>query len=356
MTPGFFVARRLTAPAKKRAYPLRVLESTRDTVTLPATEGTTSPGQWGLFYDGHGHVTISGTPTVDAKAVTWRVVRGTPPPAGTRVAWSGINRPTPGAAGLRAHDHRFATPAGSAPAWFIGAKPGEERPVWAVHVYGLGSTRAGVLRSVFIASRMGLPSVLPTYRNSYEGPKFGDGRPHLGQSEVHDIAAVLDELSVTGRERFILFGWSMGAQIVLALAADPKYADRIDRLVLESPVLDWRSTLEHNVQRVRLPRVVGREAAVWLEQPPLHRVTCLSKALDLDAMDWVARADEVPQPVLLLHSEKDRFAPFSASEAFAGRAGDVTLVNTGGGHTSGWNVNPSLWSSRTSDFLVRDQF
>ena len=352
MTPGFFVARRLTAPTKKRSYPLQVLASTKDTVTLRATAATTVPGQWGLFYDGHGHITIAGEPVIDGKTVTWHVQRGTPPPAGTRVAWSGIIRPTPGAAGFLAHDHHIATPAGPAPAWFIGARPGEEHPVWAVHIYGLGSTRAGVIRSVCVTSQLGIPSVLPTYRNSFEGLRYGDGLTHLGSDEADDIAAVLDELNVTGRERFVLVGWSMGAQIALSLATDGRWASRIDRIVLESPVLDWRRTLVHNMHRVRLPSIVGREAAGWLGHRLLHRATGLDDALDLDAMDWVARASEVRQPVLILHGAKDRFTPLNMSNEFVGHAVRAELVETGSGHTTGWNIDPGLWAGRMSNFLV----
>lgn len=356
MTPGFFVARHLTAPVKKRRYPLQIIASTRDTVTLPASPRTTNPGQWGLYYHGHGHLTISGTPVIDGKGVTWKVLRGTPPPAGTRVAWTGIIRPTPGAAGFLAHDHHFNTPAGLAPAWFIGARPGEEHPVWAVHIYGRGSTRAGVIRGVSVTAHYGLPSVLPTYRNTFEGPRHGDGLNHLGADEAADIEAVLEELSVTGRERFILFGWSMGAQIALALAADSLWGPRIDRVVLESPVLDWRRTLDHNLRRARLPRFVGRESAMWLQHRVLHRAACLDGPLDLDAMDWIARADEIPQPVLILHGSEDRFTPLDASNDFARHAVDAEVVEMQSGHTTGWNVNPWLWSDRTSKFLVNGGF
>ena len=59
MTPGFLVARRLTAPATGRSYPLTVLASSRRTVTLAATAQTTAPGEWALFTE-HGHVRLTG--------------------------------------------------------------------------------------------------------------------------------------------------------------------------------------------------------------------------------------------------------------------------------------------------------
>ena len=356
MTAGFFVARSIIAPPKEREYPLRILSSSKDTITVPVSAGTTVPGQWGLFYDGHGHVTISGAPEIDEKGATWQVVRGTPPPAGTRVAWSGIVLPTPGSAGFLARDYRVKTPAGSAPAWFIGANPGTEHPVWAVHIYGHGSTRAGVIRGVGVTARAGLPAVLPTYRNSHEGPHYKCGRSQLGAREVDDIAALLEELNVTGRERFVLFGWSMGAQIALSLAADSRWGSRIDRLVLESPVLDWRRTLAFNVERYRLPGVVNLEARLWLEHPVLARLMGLERPLDFDAMDWISRAADITQPVLILHGAGDNSTPFSASMEFSRHAADAKVVETGGRHKTGWNVDPGLWCRSASDFLVDGGF
>lgn len=351
MTPGFFVARHLTAPTKKRDYPLRILASTKNTVTLPASAGTTAPGQWGLFYDGHGHMTISGTPVVEEKAATWRVIRGTPPPAGTRVAWSGIVRPTPGAAGYVAHDHYFATPAGAAPSWFIGAIPGSSSPVWAVHIYGRGSTRAGVLRGVDATAIAELPSVLPTYRNSFEGVHFNRGRVGFGVGEAEDVAAVLEGLSITGEEKFILIGWSMGAQIALSLAVDARWRSRIAGLVLESPVIDWRRTLAHNGSRLRIPTIVELETRLWLEDPQLSQIIGLDRPVDFDSMDFISRAEEVTQPVLILHGDADNSTPIAASREFARIAQDATLVETNSRHTSGWNVNPGLWSSSVADFV-----
>lgn len=352
MTPGFFAARRLTAPAKERDFNLTILESTSDSIALKATPKTTMPGQWGLFYWSGGHVTISGVPVIHGKTVTWPVVRGTPPPKGTAVSWSGIVRPTPGSAGLVARDSHFRTPAGDIPAWFIGAQPGDRRPVWAVHLHGLGSTRAGALRGVWSMNAAGAPSVVPTYRNTREGPKTGHGRSHLGQTETEDIEAVLEKLSVTGEERFILFGWSMGAQIALRLATDARWGSRVDRLVLDSPVLCWRRTMELNVREAGFPAIVGRGAGLWLSKGRPSRLVGLDEPLDLDAMDWVARAAEVTQPTLVLHSTQDRFVPHSASVAFTQAAARAELVSTAGGHTTGWNADPLTWHNAVSTFLV----
>lgn len=168
----------LTAPARpERRYGVRVLASTRRSVTIAATVSTAIPGTLGMFVRGGGHITVHGSPRVDGDQVTWTVTQGTPPPAGAHVAWTGIVASTPQAAGLKHQDQLFPAPSGMLPTWVIGDMGAG---VYAIHIHGLGSSRAGMLRGVAAASKAGLSSVVPAYRNTLEGPTVGRGRSNLG--------------------------------------------------------------------------------------------------------------------------------------------------------------------------------
>lgn len=353
MTPGFAIARRLTAPPGARAYPLRILAASGRTVTLQATGDTVQPGEWGLLLATGGHLRLAGEPRLGDGTATWRVAgEAELPAAGDRASWTGIVAPNPSAAGLRAADHLFDTAAGTVPAWLIDETPGGRPDVWAVHIHGMGSSRAGALRGVAAAHAAGVPSIVPTYRNTVEGPRVGAGRSHLGLVETDDIGDVLERASVSGDERFILFGWSMGAQMALQLAASDRWADRIDRLVLDSPVLDWRAVIAANLRHSRVPARVGRWAEPWLQDVRRARLVGLDRGLDLDAMDWVRRADAVRQPVLIHHGAADWSAPAAVSEAFVAAAPDARLIANAGGHTTGWNTAPAAWHEATAAFLA----
>lgn len=352
MTPGFAIARRLTAPPAARTYPLQILEADGRALTLPATGDTVQPGEWGLFLASGGHVSLTGVPRVGGGTATWRVAgEAEPLRAGERASWTGIVAPNPSAAGLPAADHLFDTAAGTVPAWLIDETPGGRPDLWAVHIHGMGSSRAGTLRGVAAAHAAGVPSIVPTYRNTVEGPRVGLGRSHLGLLEAEDIGDVLERASVTGDERFILFGWSMGAQIALRLATSDRWADRIDRLVLDSPVLDWRAVIAANLRHNRVPARAARWAEPWLQRERRSRLVGLSRSLDLDAMDWVHRADAVRQPVLIHHGSADWSAPATVSKAFAAAAADASLIPNDGGHTTGWNTAPAAWHAATTAFL-----
>lgn len=352
MSLGYAIARRLTAPARARRHPLTVMPSAPGFITVPATEATTRAGEWGVFLEGGDHLRVSGDPERNGRTVTWRVDgRRRPLPKGTRAAWSGIVAVDPASAGGTHVDHTVPTRAGNVPTWYFGAAPGAEHPRWAVHIFGLGSTRAGVLRSVDIASGEGMPSVVPAYRNTLEGPTVGSGRHHLGATEVDDVADVLDALSMTGEERFVLFGWSMGAQIAMQLAASVAWGSRIDSLVLDSPVLDWSSVLAANVARANLPPGLARLAIPWIEGRRRAQAVGLSSPVDLDRLNWVRHAGRITQPVLIHHGTGDDSVPLADSEIFAQRAPRARLIPSAGGHTTGWNLGPAHYIASTARFL-----
>lgn len=352
MSLGFTIARRLTAPARPRRHPLTVMPSAPGHITVPATESTTRAGEWGVFLDNGEHLRVSGVPRRNGQTVTWRIDgHGSPLSGGMRAAWSGIVAVDPASEGRTHVDHAVPTRGGNVPTWYFGSAPGAEHPRWAVHIFGLGSTRAGALRSVDIASDEGIPSVVPAYRNTLEGPTVGGGRHHLGATEVDDVADVLEALSVTGEERFVLFGWSMGAQIALQLADSATWGSRIDRLVLDSPVLDWRSVLEANVARANLPPRLARLAIPWLEGRRRAQAVGLSSPVDLDRLNWVRHAELITQPVLIHHGSRDDSVPLTDSRTFVERAPRARLVSSDGGHTTGWNTGPAAYITSTARFL-----
>ena len=150
-----------------------------------------------------------------------------------------------------------------------------------IHIHGLGSTRAGTLRGVQVTSEAGLTSLVVMYRNDGEGPSVGTGRSELGAVEVDDVLAAVRFACENGARSVILFGWSMGAAIALRLAAEPKLRGIVAGLVLESPVLDWVSTIKVNCARSGLPAWTGALAMPWLMFRPPARVTGLANPVGL---------------------------------------------------------------------------
>lgn len=354
---GLVLARALTAPPTPRRFPLKVLSGAHQSgkhpsVILERTTQTAQAGTWGLFLDDGRHLRLTGTPTRGSVQSIWPLDDGVEPPQpGSHAAWSGIADRTPGDLGLVCSDELILTPGGVMPAWRI--RPGGGRgdgDVWAVHIHGMGSTRAGVLRGAAVTARAGVPGLAVTYRNTTEGPRFGNGRSSLGAVEADDVAAQLQYLETLGAKRFVLFGWSMGAQIALRLAADPRWRAKVSGLVLDSPVLDWEAVIAANLRHRRVPHRVAGSARRWLRSPALSKLVGVDRPVDLDELDWLRRAGEVSQPVLVLHGTKDWSAPIESSRAFAA-TGAATLMEFEAGHTLNWNVDAQRWERGVRSFV-----
>jgi fermentation-respiration switch protein FrsA (DUF1100 family) len=78
-------------------------------------------------------------------------------------------------------------------------------------------------------------------------------------------------------------------------------------------------------------------------------------ALDLGRMDWVARADEITVPVLIIHSEDDEFVPVGPSRLLAQARPDLVTMTPvrGARHTAEWNLDPQGWDAAVARFLLR---
>lgn len=353
---GWTIARKLTAPVGPRRINLTLrgveVNGDRQLLLLDRTCDTEAPGTYNLWFERGGWAQL-GNEVEDrgqnqvARALVG-VSPGLTPRAGDRVSWSGIYYATPADAGLDASDIVISTAVGPAPAWRING----DTSIWAIHVHGLGSPRAGTLRGVQVATELGFTSLVVSYRNDGEGPTEGSGRSTLGAAETEDVEAAISYAVRRGAERIVLFGWSMGAAIALQIAHRSDYAPLVAGLVLDSPVLNWVDVIKANCKRAGLPRSAGLLAVPWLTLAPFARLIGLPCQIPLRDSDWVARANELSVPTLILHGANDDSVPIDTSFALAKRRPDlVRLESFDAGHTLAWNSDTDRWRATVSAWL-----
>lgn len=237
---GWTIARRLTAPVGPRNFDLTIrdveVDGDRRLLVLDRTRETAARGVYNLWFDTGEWVRVSdevldrGSDQI-ARVVT-DAMHGFLPCVGDRFSWSGIYFANPADAGLSATDVSIYTVAGVAPAWLIEGE--EDCSTWAIHIHGLWSTRAGTLRGAQVAAEMGHTSLVISYRNDGEGPRFGTGRSMLGFTEAEDAVAAVDYAIQNGAQRIVLFGWSMGAAIAVRVASRARERGVIVGLILDS--------------------------------------------------------------------------------------------------------------------------
>lgn len=339
-----WAARQATSPTYRRRYDIVPLAISQNEIELPATRHTLAPGQFGLQLSAGGPPAVIG-PVISTREgkVLRRLLHR---PAGlsleSRGRWSGIISVDPSSVAADVVETFVETALGPAPAWLIDRATDR----WAIHVHGQGSARAQTLRGVESASRMGLSSLVISYRNDGEGPRSGDARSHLGESEWRDVEAALRFVAERGGTECVVFGWSLGATMALNTVQRSSLAEMIKGIIMVSPVLVWEDVLRANARHQRCPQVVGSLIAQLLAVSAFSRLAGLEGPLEVRGADRARFQGALSMPVLILHNRNDWSVPFETSARFAQTHKDRTeLVEFDcSGHTQEWNSDPVWWN------------
>lgn len=322
-------------------------------VVLARNVESVAPGRYGLWQNGfQTHARIGEV----LEATDDRVTRelhgidfGTLEPG--RVRFNGYYFCGPPATSLPValDEVELSSPVGRLPTW-VDRVDGSDR--WAVLVHGRGAQRGETLRVVPVLHELGVSSVIPSYRNDFGAPASDDGRYHLGLTEWADIEAAVLYAAEHGAREVLLFGWSMGAALVLQLLDRSWLSDLVSRVVLDSPVVSWGPVLDFHASAHRLPRLVSRMGAQLLRSPLRRVVAGLADPVDIRRTDWVRRADELSVPMLLIHSAVDEFVPYAPSEELAAARPDLVRLETWpvARHCRAWNVDPVRWERHVAEF------
>jgi alpha-beta hydrolase superfamily lysophospholipase len=324
------------------------------TITLATSPDAKVPGNYSFWFSlDAGHLRLGEIVSEDDTTVTRRIdrvsfgeLRGAK--HGRISGWYYLG---PEELGFPVESVAIATDRGEAPAWIIRAPRGTKR--WAIHVHGRGTQRQETLRAVPTFREHGYTSLLVSYRNDGDAPDSEDGRYGLGSTEWRDVDAALRFALEKGASEVVLVGWSMGGAIVLQTVTRSSRASAVKGIMLESPVVDWVPTLEYQGEMLRVPGVVTRGAMRVLDASWGGRFTGQSAPVGLASLDFVARADELTRPMLVLHSDDDGFVPPTASRELAERRPDiVTFVPfTVARHTKLWNYDADTWTAAIADWL-----
>ena len=352
-------ARAVVTPRRHRPDDVEVLQVGPRRVVLQATPDSVVPGRYGIWTDGgRGHLRV-GDVVGSAPGRVTRELLGVD---------AGTARPGPGrwnqyyyagspttALGLPHVDLLVPSEVGDLPCWSVPVDDAGPGGTWAVLVHGRGATREEALRALPVLHGLGLPTLVPSYRNDADGPSSPARRYGLGDTEWYDVEAVARYALDQGARRLVVVGWSMGGAILLQFVARSPLAERVTALVLDGPVVDWYDVLDHQARKLGIPVRWGRYGLRLLAHPIGRRLVGLDGPLDLRRMDWVARAQELVLPVLLLHSDGDDYVPSGPSERLAQARPDLVefVRSSVARHTKEWNVDPDRWDAAVREFLRR---
>ncbi|MDX2677516.1 alpha/beta hydrolase [Streptomyces soliscabiei] len=328
---------------------LTVHRTAADQITLTRDLAALRPGTHGLSGNGSHAVVGAVLPTAAHSADTVvrrleRVTHGTLNPGDAVWLTPNLYVGDPGSAlGLDHADIDVPGELGSLPAWFV---PGARR-TWVIAVHGLGTTREHALNVMGFLHRRRFPVLALAYRGDLGAPRSPDGLNHLGATEWRDLDAAMRYAVRYGAERVVLLGWSTGATMALRAAADSGLRDLVSGLVLDSPVLDWRTTLRALAAARHTPGPLLPLAVRAAE----GRTGPHGGPGDGDAAADPAR---LTVPTLILHGPDDTVAPWGASRRLAARRPDLVALHTvpQAPHGAMWNVDPAAYEEALRRFLT----
>jgi pimeloyl-ACP methyl ester carboxylesterase len=320
-------------------------------IELRRSEAASRPGYYGLIWQG-GHAVVGPVESEGPETVSRRLtrVRGYLVPGIDTGLETTVFAGNPSEAlGLPFRTVGVPDPLGPMPAWVI---PGAGRGAiaapgtWAIVVHGHNDSRQAGLRLAPSLRRAGITALLISYRNDLGAPDSPDGLYHLGETEWLDLDAAAHYALRHGARRLVLAGYSMGGALITQFMQRSPLAAHVSAIVLDAPVLDWKSVIAFNSEQMGLPGVLGLpvEWAISARIDP-----------DWDGLDALEHPEDLNVPVLLFHGTEDATVPIADSDELADELGKrATYYRVPkADHTQEWNVNPRLYERRLRRFLLQ---
>ncbi|MFF0412431.1 alpha/beta hydrolase family protein [Kitasatospora sp. NPDC004745] len=333
------------AAAVEGSGPVLVQSLAAGRITFTRRPASLRPGRWAVEWDDHGHAVVEDVLHSDEQGVTRKLLRadrGTLTP-GTEVRFTPrvhLGDPT-AALGLPYRETAADGELGALPVWFLDGKRG----TWVILVHGPGGDRQQTLPVLPVLDRLSLPALAVTYRGDEGAPASPDGLSHFGETEWRDVESAMRLALDNGAGRVILYGWSVGATMVLQAAARSSWAHAISGIVLDSPVLDLPATARRRAARAGYTGPAAELGALAAEG---------RTGVDLADFTRIAEGADLRVPTLLMHSPDDQLAPFRSAERLAGLRQDVVSLQTfpGADHAALWNSAPTHYTELLRRWLT----
>lgn len=351
-----YFARTVLTPPRTRPEDVRILRSDTRTITFAPSIDVLTPGRYSLWFaHDTGHARVGEILEYSATEVTRELLKvdSGDLTSAERGRFSGWFYLSPRDLGVPTEDVEVETELGQAPAWLVPAAKPTDR--WVIGVHGRAVRREEAIRAIPVFRNAGYTSLLISYRNDGDAPRTVDNRYALGDTEWRDVESAMEYAVAHGARSIVLMGWSMGGATVLQALTRSPLEYLVKGVVLESPVVDWVTALDFQGAINRLPVPLRRAVLGIISAPWSGRVTGQAEPIDLKRLNFVARANELETPILLLHSDDDGYIPATASRALAQARPDIVTFEEfhTARHTRLWNYDEIRWNTAIDRWLRR---
>lgn len=306
------------------------------------------PGTYRMVWDGV-EAMVGDVIAASPDSVARPILRGAVPSVGTTVAVTDVMISDPKSSlGLDYDEVSIPTELGPAPAWYVPASGPADSP-WVIAVHGQNGRRNAML-AIPAFHRLGMPVLTISYRNDEGAPAAPDGFMHYGESEYRDVESAVRYAQGMGAKRVVLYGSSMGGQIVGQFLVRSSLATAVSAVLLDSPLVSMPTVAAFSGQQNGAP-----DLAIRLTSEIIYWRT----GVDMDQLDLIAHPPAVKPPTLLIGGTADSQAPVQMERDFAAAAPGMGWTMEyqefpGAEHVESWNSDPARYDNAVTDFFARE--
>lgn len=251
------------------------------------------------------------------------------------------------ARGIPFEDVTYPIEGGNADAWYVEGSS----DTWMIFVHGKGAPKNEALRLLPFAVDRGYHAMVIEYRNDPGAPPDASGIYQYGVTEWKDVASATRHARSNGARDIVLVGYSMGGSNVLSFLLESPLRSQTAAVILDSPVLNLGSTVDHAAGQTQLP-------LIQVSVP--QSLTAVAKwisgwryGIDWNETDYVTRSRNLQTPILIIQGSGDETVPSEPANELARLRPDIVTLSTpqGVGHVLAWNADPDGYEALVGAFL-----
>ena len=215
---------------------------------------------------------------------------------------------------------------------------------WIIAAHGINGSPEEFLRYMPAINDSGFNLLAISYQNDPEAAASENGFYNYGNTEWRDIEDAINYVKSKQSSEVVLLGISYGSSIVSNFIKNSSLAPEINKIIFDSPSLDWNDTFKFELSKRGLPTFLAN---------PGSFVASLRSGTDYADVSATKFTDKFTQNILVFHSRDDDAIPQKQSIEFKNKLGDrVKLVSYDTAlHTLSWNYEKEQYEEELKNFL-----
>ena len=334
---------RMHAPITGDIQVISINQGERTTITLPLNPDTSCNGVQSMFFNNRkGHLVVKPLKRSGTRSRDFEVIKsfGEAITESDRVWLSGWLGERPEDFGVQ--DYKEVTMENGTLAWLI---PGGNN--WVINVHGRKANRAETLRVAPLFKDMNYTQLIISHETDPKPAGLGTRTSNLGATDWKQVQTAVEYAVASGAKNIVLYGWSLGCLLIGQYLKNGDVASQVTKVVLDSPLLDYQSTLRIQSVSAGFPSAFADLVMHKL------KTSWILNVLGLQRKEVPDLIHNLNKPVLVFYSQLDGYVAMSRIGEFAAYNDSAVIDHfVGARHCRLYNQDPERYQAAIRSFLA----